>query len=524
MPSASLILERAAAYPRLTALCLGIVAALGFQPLGLWPVALLGLGGFALLLARAGGYRQAALLGWLFGVAHFTFANNWIATAFSYQANMPAILGWLAVPLLSLYLAVYPALAALLGWWIAGRRGGWPLVLALAGAWTVAEWLRAWVFTGYAWDPLGVILLGGYQRPGIALLAPWLGTYALSALAVLLGGACALLIVKRRFIPLGIVAVLATAGMFAAPLGGQQAGTLRFTLVQPDIRQDVLNEPALFDRKFRKIASFTLPQDPEERRLVLWPESGITEYLADGYPQRYYDWNNVLADPARTRMRIARVIGPSSVLLTGTNELEIENDRAVGARNSVMAVNGEAELIGKYAKAHLVPYGEYLPMRWLLEPLGATRLVPGTIDFLPGPGPRTLDLGAWGKAGIQICYEIVFSGEVVDPANRPDYIFNPSNDGWFGSFGPPQHLAQARLRAIEEGLPVLRSTTTGISAVIDAHGVVRDAVPMHQARRVEGFVPPALPPTLFARLGNWLPLAWAAFLLLAGLWLRRRAA
>ena len=164
------------------------------------------------------------------------------------------------------------------------------------------------------------------------------------------------------------------------------------------------------------------------------------------------------------------------------------------------AIDGSGAIVGDgYAKAHLVPYGEYLPLRSLLEPLGATRLVAGTIDFWPGPGPRTLDLGAYGQAGVQICYEIVFSGQVVDPGNRPDYIFNPSNDGWFGGFGPPQHLAQARLRAIEEGLPVLRSTTTGISAVIDARGVVRRHIGMQQTARIDGIIPPPHAPTPFAR-------------------------
>src|SRR5262249_58299058 len=112
----------------------------------------------------------------------------------------------------------------------------------------------------------------------------------------------------------------------------------------------------------------------------------------------------------------------------------------------------------------------------------------------------------WGKAGMQICYEIVFSGQVVDRAHRPDYLFNPSNDGWFGSFGPPQHLAQARMRAIEEGLPVLRATTTGISAVIDADGVVRQYVPRPRTARLDALVPPAHQPTLFARLVNLPPL------------------
>ncbi len=168
-----------------------------------------------------------------------------------------------------------------------------------------------------------------------------------------------------------------------------------------------------------------------------------------------------------------------------------------------------------------MPYGEYLPMRPLLEPLGLSRLVAGSIDYEPGPGPRTLDLGKHGKAGIQICYEIVFSGAVADDADRPDYIFNPSNDGWFGTWGPPQHLAQARMRALEEGLPVLRSTTTGISAVIDANGIVRAHIGPGKADVIEGIVPAAKPPTLFALAGHWLTLGWAALFLLLGLGLPR---
>ena len=127
-------------------------------------------------------------------------------------------------------------------------------------------------------------------------------------------------------------------------------------------------------------------------------------------------------------------------------------------------------IVGRYDKAHLVPYGEYLPMRPLLSAIGLSRLAPGDVDFAARAGRRArIDLpGGWGKVGFQLCYEIIFSGEVVDRGDRPDFIFNPSNDAWFGRWGPPQHLAQARLRAAEEGLPVIRSTPTGISAVIDA--------------------------------------------------------
>ncbi|MBO9498677.1 MAG: apolipoprotein N-acyltransferase [Novosphingobium sp.] len=516
--------RRALAHKRLAALALGLVSALGFEPLALWPLALLAMGGFVLLLGRVGGRREAFLLGWLFGFAHFTFGNNWIATAFTYQAEMPAVLGWAAVPLLALYLALYPALAALGAKAVVrGDRGaGWPLAAAFAGCWIVSEWLRSWVFTGYAWNPFGVVLLSGYARPGIAALAPWLGTYALSGLAVLLGAAAVLLLVARRLVPLGFLAALVTAGMLW-PGPQQTEGRLGYTLVQPDTRQEELNEPQFFEANFRKTAQLSTPVRAGEHRLVLWPESGVPDYLLDGYPQRFYDYTTAFGNPDLARARIGRTIGPGSLLLTGAVDLEIRNGEAAGARNAVTALDQTGAVRGRYAKAHLVPYGEYLPMRYILQPLGLSRLVPGAIDFWPGPGPRTLDLGSWGRAGVQVCYEIVFSGQVVDRAHRPDYIFNPSNDGWFGAFGPPQHLAQARLRAIEEGLPILRSTTTGISAVIDGHGVVRAHIGQHVAGRLDGIVPPALPPTPFAELGNWLPLGWAAALLaIAAIALRLR--
>jgi apolipoprotein N-acyltransferase len=292
----------------------------------------------------------------------------------------------------------------------------------------------------------------------------------------------------------------------------------RYTLVQPDIRQDVLNDPAWFEWQFQRLAALSRGQG---ERLVLWPESGVPDYLRGGYPERYY-LDTFGADPAVARRRLGLTVGPGGMLLTGTVDLEIAGGRVAGARNAVTALDHSGTIRAGYAKAHLVPYGEYLALRWLLAPLGVERLVPGGVDFWPGPGPRTLDLGQHGRAGIQICYEIIFSGQVVDPASRPDFLFNPSNDGWFGAWGPPQHLAQARLRAIEEGLPVLRSTTTGISAVIDGRGVVRQHVPRLVPGRLDGQVPAALAPTMFSRLGNMLPLGWAILLLVAGVVASRR--
>ena len=508
------IANRIASHPRLAALAFGLLAATGFPPLGLWPLTLVAMGGFAWLAISAPGVREALLRGWLFGIAHFTLANNWIATAFTYQAEMPVWLGWLAVPLLSLYLAVYPALAAAAACWLGRGIGKAGFAVLAAGCWTVTEWLRSWAFSGYAWDPLGLALLGPWDRPGLAAVLPWFGTYALSGLVVLLGAALWLLASERRWLTGGVLTALLATGMYL-PAPPQREGTLAYTLVQPDIRQDELNDASRYEEQFLRIANLTYRETGTEPRLVLWPESGVPDYLRDGYPQRYYNQTTAAGDPAFARFRIGRTIGAKSLLLTGVVDLEIGEvdgiERAVAAYNAITPVAADGTLGPRYAKAHLVPYGEYLPMRDWLEPLGLSRLVAGSLDFIAGPGPRTIDLGEWGRAGMQICYEIVFSGQVVDRSERPDYIFNPSNDGWFGSWGPPQHLAQARMRAIEEGLPVLRSTTTGISAVIDARGVVRQHIPMHRADKLEGHIPPAAAPTLFSRLGNWLAMAWALF-------------
>ena len=504
-------------WPRLSALICGASAATGFVPFHLLPVTLLAMAVFAWLIFRAPDWKAAGRLGWLFGLTHFTVANWWIATAFTFQDAMPHALGYLAVLLLSVYLAIYPAIGMMAAKFVQrGASFAW-FGVALAGCWTLSEWLRSWVFTGFAWDPLGLVLLGGYERPGIALVLPWIGTYALSGVVVLLSCGLLALLMRRRYIATAVAAAAIAAAMLLPRPNTSAQGTVPFTLVQPDIRQPVLNDPAQFEGNFLRTASLSMKRRDIDRRLLLWPESGVPDYLEDGYPQRYYEQMTAGGDPAFARFRLSRVAGEGGLLLTGAMDLEIADGRAQAARNTVTAIDDSGTIVASYDKAHLVPYGEYLALRWLLEPLGATRLVPGALDFLPGPGPRTLELGALGRASVQICYEIIFSGQVVHRANRPDYIFNPSNDGWFGPTGPPQHLAQARMRGLEEGLPVLRATTTGISAVVDANGVVRDVIPRHVPGRIDGIVPPAKPPTLFARAGNILPVTMAIVAILASL-------
>lgn len=524
------------ARPRTTALVAGIVSATGFAPLSLWPLTIVSYALLIALIARATTGKQAFVIGWLFGFSQFTLGNNWIATAFTYQAAMPAWLGWLAVVALSIYLAIYPALATLVAWLFtkflpetgrgtAAGGGGvagwptWPLVLAFAAMWIVTEWLRSWVFTGFVWNPLSVILV----TPGMADYAKWLGTYGLSGIVILFAGVLVARGHKPRNRPHYAIILTGSAVIgflaFFPFRKGAETGTISVTVVQPNIPQETKADPAFDALNWTKLARLSGSTDSAQPRLLLWPEAAIPDFLEDGYPARYYDMVNLGGGSAQqSRQRLASLLGPNDLLVTGSADLEIGDGpggpHAIGARNSVTVLTPDAKIIGSYDKAHLVPYGEYLPMRPLLSAIGLSRLVPGDLDFWPGPGARTLDLPNFGKMGVQICYEMIFSGRVVDRAHRPDFIFNPSNDAWFGAWGPPQHFAQARLRAIEEGLPVIRSTPTGISGIIDADGRVVDSIAMGKAGRIDATIPPPHAPTLFARHGNILPLLFAVLLLL----------
>jgi len=503
--------------PALVAILFGAIAATGFAPWQLWPLTLVGLAALAALVHRAPTLRAAAGIGWCWGLGHFTINNNWFQHAFDFQDKMPPVLGYFAAVALALYLAVFPAMAAAAAWRL-GRRGAVDggYILVFAAAWIASEWLRAVLFTGYAWDPIGVIWL---PVIGVARLSAWIGTYALSGVTMLAAGS--LLLARRAPRVPGAVAVgLAIAALSAlwtdAPPPAADAPLLR--IVQPNIGQDARGDD---DQKAMLAALTRWSGRPGARpRLVLWPEGVMRDYLESGYPAYVYRGGSALFN----RWRLARLLGPRDILMTGHTPLRFDaaGDLA-GASNSVFAIDARARIVGRYDKAHLVPYGEYLPMPWLLKPLGLARLVPGDFDFDAGPGPRTLAIPGFGAIGVQTCYEIIFSGHVVDEAHRPRMIFNPSTDAWFGRWGPPQHLAQGRMRAIEEGLPIIRATPTGISAVIAADGRLLATVPHERAGAIEMALPPTLVPTPFSRVGNLAALAVALVFAAGAIAIRRRA-
>lgn len=499
----------------LLSILLGAVAATGFAPLQLWPLTLLGLAGLMALVHAAPTVRAACWRGWLWGVGHFTINNNWFQHAFDFQDKMPPVLGYFAAVALALYLAVYPMAAAGIGWRARGRAPDAAFVLIFAAAWIATEYLRGVMFTGYAWDPLSVIWL---PVIGVARVSAWVGTYALSGLTVVVAGALLLGLNRRWTLPAVAAGGFALAALSAIWTNAPPApaDSPRVRVVQPNIGQGERGEDD-GERVFRALAARSGRPGPVPR-LVVWPEGVLRDLIEDDYPEWAYGW----ARPEFSRRRIAALLGPGDLLMTGGYSLGFdERGELTSAANPVFAIDDRARITGRYDKAHLVPYGEYLPMPWLLKPLGLSRLVPGELDFTPGPGPRSLDWPGVGPVGVQVCYEIIFSGEVVGP-RRPRLLFNPSNDAWFGDWGPPQHLAQARMRAIEEGLPIVRATPTGISAIIAADGRLLATVPHETAGAIELPVPTALPPTLFARVGNLMAAIVAIALFGVAIAIRRR--
>jgi len=558
----------------LVAVVAGTVAALGFEPTALWPLTLIGVAVLVGLIDTAKAPGRSAVLGWGFGVGHFTTGLGWIATAFTFQAKMPPILGWVTVVLLAMFLSLYIGLAAYLARRFAS--GAVARVFVLAAAWMLAEWLRGWVLSGFAWNPLGSAWL---SAPGIAQLAANGGALALSGLMVLAAGGLWLIIRPNsvpgvRVIGGGMVLAVIIAGF--AGSGREQsfyypdASTL--FVVQPNIGQDVKYDPSkeeahlvtyleltrtalaaaasnpddAFGRSAQVDAAVTAlefdklapddnaavpglappqataptkkkpaapaaaaaqPARPEATTAAAAPAAAQDPAIANR-PGALVIWSEsavpyLVEEDSAARARLAAAIGPNDMLLFGGVAADRARDgKIVSLSNSLFALDAKGRIRGRYDKAHLVPLGEYVPARSLMTALGVARLAPGDLDFKPGPGPRSLDLPGFTRVGVQICYEIIFPGAVVDAARRPGWIVNISNDAWFGPSGPPQHLAQARLRAIEEGLPIVRATPTGISAVIDANGRVVASEAPGKIGVISVSLPPPLPATLFARFGH----------------------
>lgn len=478
----------------------GLGSALGFAPIEAWPLTIAGLAALLLLLGPVQRMRTALATGWWFGLGHFLLGQYWIAHAFQFQANMPPWLGWVAVLLLSMLMAIYPAASTGLAWRIGRNRLAWQ-VAALAPAWMLTEWLRGYLFGGFPWNPLGVTWL---PLAGVAQMAAFVGALGLSGLMVAAAGALALALTGERLIAGRIVGGLGAAGIAGTLILSQPTllTKTRLHIVQANIGQDEKWRPDAEQRNLRHYEALSRAAIGKYGPgLVLWPEAAVPALL-DEEPE--------------LQVRLGRMVGPGGLLLTGAPKaIRNASGDAIAAHNSLFVVAPTGRWLDRYDKAELVPFGEYLPMRTLLTALGISRLAPGDLDFWPGPGARTLHLPGFPAVGPLICYEVVFSGHAVDRADRPDWLLNASNDAWFSDGGAWMHLAQARLRAIEEGLPVARATPTGVSAIIDPRGRILATLGRDREGALTTMLPAPLEPTPYGRTGEALPVGLA--LLIIGL-------
>jgi apolipoprotein N-acyltransferase len=494
----------------------GAVAAAGFygspflswQPWG-------GLATFAglivLVLLCARTPRRAAGLGWCWGWSQFFIGCHWIAQAFEYQAKMPHWIGWLTVAGLAALLATMPALACWLAWASPLRKRVSPW-WSLPAAWMLTEWIRVWLFTGFPWNPLAAAFLGA-RGTGAADGAAWVGAIGLSG-AIVLAAAGLVCAVRERLVEIApALTGVALLGAAAAIGGGLIAPKpVELVIVQPNIGQEVKWQADSLGFQAERLTNLSRsapPPHPGVPRLILWPEVALPglDLQRDG----------------QARAALATLLRPGDLLLTGANTFGLgPAGEVTGATNSLLALDSAGRVLGQFDKFHLVPAGEYVPLRPIADALGLSRLAPGSIDFTPGPGPRTLSLPGVPNVGPLICYEIIFPARIVDEEHRPAWLLNPSNDAWFGRDGPPQALAQARLRAIEEGLPIARSTPTGISALIGPRGEVLAALPQRVAGALTVELPAAREPTLFGRFGHKTTALLGLLFVAAGAWEARR--
>lgn len=486
----------------LAAFAAGALAALSLAPVHAFPVLAVAFPILVLTLdaamLEARRRRAVFAVGWCFGLGYFLGGLWWIGAAFTVDVGAPHLLLLMpfAVGAMAAGLALFTGLGCLaaLPLW----RPGWGRVVALAATLSLSDWLRGTILTGFPWNAFGY---------GLAANAPLMqgasvvGLYGLSFLAVLIFASPVVLVDGRRqgrglaIVAAGLFAALIAAG--AARIAWTPAANVpgvKLRLMQPAIAQDRKWRPENKAAIIGDYVSLSVGADGKGLDGVthlIWPESAFP-FLLDR--------------DAQALRTIATMLPPETRLLTGAIRAEPPGpgERKPRYFNSLLALDTDATIDAVYDKAHLVPFGEYLPLRAALSWTGIGAFLYPLDDFSAGPAPRTLAIGGAPAVSPVICYEAIFPGAVVDETERPGWILNVTNDGWFGATaGPWQHLHQARLRAVEEGLPLVRVANTGISVVVDAVGRMSGHLDIGQRGTLDAPLPVALPVTAFARLGNY---------------------
>lgn len=457
---------------------------------------------FALTVQAPTG-RRAFLVGWLFGVGHHVTALGWIAQALLVDATRFAALVPLAKLGIPAFLGLYTGLVSWLT--VRSRFQGAAALVLFAALWCVAEYARSYLFLPFPWNLTGYIWA---ESPTVSQSASVFGTPGLGLLTVLAAGGLALPILgapeaRRWLVGTGVCAALLVAyGAARIVQASNDDYGLTLRLVQPNIPQDLKWDAVAVEGHFQRL--LRLSRSPTDKRLaaIIWPESAVAWQLNRDTPRR---------------MAAVSVLPTGAVLVTGVNRWEMSApDTEPRPYNSLFVFDRSGDTLAVYDKHRLVPFGEYVPLRWLIN---VDKVAGGaTLDFIAGAeGVTTVQrTGNLPTFSPLICYEAIYPGAVARRGDaRPQWLLNITNDAWFGrSAGPYQHLAMTRMRTIEEGLPLVRVANTGITTVMDPWGRTLVRTGLAEERVLDVPLPAAIAPPLFARFGNTIPAAMLVICLL----------
>jgi len=483
----------------------GAASALALAPINAWPILFLTFPVLVWLVdgsaaGRRSGAVAATIAGWCFGFGYFVAGVYWVGYAFLVDAKT---FGWLlpvAVAGLPAYLALFTGLglAAARLIWVRGPER----VLALAAMLTGAEWLRGHLLSGFPWNTFGYALT---QPLALAQSVSLVGIWGLTFLCIAICASTAVLADDVADMPhpwstplIGVLILAAFSGYGVARLSmhpTEYVKGVKLRIMQPNLQQDdkfnYAAKTQVMERYLRLSDRATGPQSNGVHDIthLIWPESAFPFFLT------------------REPDALAQITGllkPGTELITGAvRAAPASSDGNPHAYNSVYVIDPDGSIRGIYDKVHLVPFGEYLPFQRVLERLGLRQLTKMVGGFLSGDRRRAMDVPGAPKMLPLICYEAIFPGAAVPRGERPGWLVNVTNDGWFGiSSGPYQHFQQARVLAIAEGLPLVRAANTGISAVVDPVGRIVNALPLGAEGVLDSPLPQAIEPTTHGRFGD----------------------
>lgn len=468
---------------------------------------------------------QAFSDGWWFGVGMFTISLAWIIRALQLSG-----FNWLAIftPIIfGLLMGLFTGLSTMLAS-IANK--GYQRILMLGAMWALGEWLRSWLFTGFPWNLIGSIWT---CNDNIIQITSVIGTYGLSALTIILFCLPSLFNIQRRSIyedlsdaqktdikhsagndkKTAFTFILVTLAVWTGIyyygyLRLNSAGETQFVddvnlrLVQPNIRQEDKWNREKYIENFDKYVNLSKKEGIENITHVIWGETAAT------FP--------VDKDP-NIRHKMTKWLAEDAILITGFPRYKKLDENKYQTWNSMAVLDNTGNMIELYNKFHLVPFGEYIPLRSLFGE-NIEKITHGMKDFTSGKGLRTLNIKGLPPTSALICYEIIFPSQVALNHNRPEAIINLTNDAWYGqSQGPYEHFEMARLRAAEEGIPVVRVANTGISGIIDAYGRVTTKTKLSEENVLDGQLPKATKATPYGKWGNVIPLLLILLITIAAL-------